>query len=354
MAVDELIKKIQERLRQNIFASEAAVSQGILLPVLRELGWPVFDTAVVVPDYSIEGCRVDYALYHLANRPSVFVEVKKTGLAEGADRQLFEYAFHIGVPMSILTDGQEWSFYLPGEQGRYDERRVYKIDLLERTSEEASTRLTRYLAYERVCTGEALKAVRADYQDVARGRLIETTFPRAWDSLLQEEDSLLIDLLAEKVEGLCGYRPDQDDCRKFLKRKIRPAEQGETVPIKITQPATAPIKRGVSKTRGDMNESFEVVLPISYIKWGGLSVKKEFRQKVFKDILPLKSTKGKRYEFTINIKGFGEVKAWRTQDRIKIQSSQFREMVKKLDLSENSKLTIKTVKRHEYYYAHKS
>jgi len=59
------------------------------------------------------------------------VEVKKIGFTAGADRQLFEYVFHLGVPMAILTDGQEWSFYLPGEQGRYDERRVYKIDLLE-------------------------------------------------------------------------------------------------------------------------------------------------------------------------------------------------------------------------------
>ena len=43
--------------------------------------------------------------------------------------------------MAILTDGQEWSFYLPGEQGRYDERRVYKPDLLEREISEAEISL---------------------------------------------------------------------------------------------------------------------------------------------------------------------------------------------------------------------
>ena len=32
---------------------------------------------------------------------------------DGADRQLFEYAFHEGVPMAVLTDGQELEFLSP-------------------------------------------------------------------------------------------------------------------------------------------------------------------------------------------------------------------------------------------------
>jgi hypothetical protein len=216
MTIKDQIEKAKETIRQGRFTSEAAVSQGILLPFLHALGWPVFDTSIVVPEYSLEGGRVDYGLCHPANRPAVFIEVKKIGLSEGADRQLFEYAFHVGVPMAILTNGQEWSFYLPGEQGRYDERRVYKLDLLERSSSEASDRLNRYLSYERICSGEALKAARSDYQNVARNREIEATFPKAWRALLEEQDSLLLDLLAEKVEDLCGYKPDLDICGNFL------------------------------------------------------------------------------------------------------------------------------------------
>ena len=205
MAIENHIEKVRDRLRRGEYTSEAAVSQGILLPALHELGWPVFDTSVVVPEYSLEGRRVDYALCHPANRPSVFVEVKKVGLSDGADRQLFEYAFHLGIPMAILTDGQEWSFYLPGEQGRYDERRVYKLDLLEREIEEAVKRLEKYLSYERVCSGKALESGREDYQNVARDREIETILPKAWSALLEEPDSLLLELLAEKAEDLCGY-----------------------------------------------------------------------------------------------------------------------------------------------------
>ena len=245
-------------MRGDAFPSEAAVSQGILLPALHELGWPVFDTQVVIPEFSLEGRRVDYALCHPANKPAVFVEVKKVGLLEGADRQLFEYAFHSGVPMAILTDGQEWSFYLPGEQGPYDERRVYKLDLLERNIEDAADRLERYLSYKRVCSGEALKAARSDYQTVARDREIEAALPRAWRALLEEPDSPLLDLLAEKVEDLCGYRPDLDSCIQFLEhdphqgttrprrnsgKRINPAEADDAEATDTREPVEAAEKR---------------------------------------------------------------------------------------------------------------
>ncbi|EQD78280.1 Type I restriction enzyme R protein N terminal domain protein, partial [mine drainage metagenome] len=111
---------------------EASVQQGIVLRLLHALSWPSYDTQIVCPEYSLEGRRVDYALCHPPGKPIAFVEVKQIGQSEGAERQLFEYAFHVGVPLAILTDGQEWNFFLPGEQGDYGERRVYKLDIVER------------------------------------------------------------------------------------------------------------------------------------------------------------------------------------------------------------------------------
>lgn len=208
-------------MREGRFTSEASVSQGVLLPILNVLAWPVFDTSIVIPEFSVEGRRVDYALCHPKNKPYVFIEVKNVGLSDGADRQLFEYAFHLGVPMAILTDGQEWSFYLPGEQGRYDERRVYKLDLLERDMSEVVNRLERYLSYQRICSGKALDSARTDYQNVARSRIIENKIPEAWSLLIKEQDSLLLELLAEKVEDLCGYKPDVDLCSQFFEKQLQ-------------------------------------------------------------------------------------------------------------------------------------
>lgn len=214
--LDNALKTVVEGLRSGRFINEAAVSQGAVLPLLQALNWPIFDTSVVIPQFSLEGRRVDYALCHPGRKPLLFLEIKRLGATEGADRQLFEYAFHKGVPMAILTDGQEWHFYLPAEQGEYDERRVYKLDLLERELSDCTQRLIKYLQYEAVCTGRAIEAARADYKDIARGRHIAQTLPEAWKRIISEPDELLLELLADKVEDLCGYKPSLDDCSSYL------------------------------------------------------------------------------------------------------------------------------------------
>ena len=186
------------------------------MPVLQELGWEVFNSAdIVIPDFRFEGRQVDFALCHPAKRPVVFVEVTNAGQLEGPTKQLLEYAFHSGVPMAVLTDGREWTFFLPGEQGS-NERSVCNIHLLERDVEDSAHHLERYLSYERVCSGEALTAAQLDYQSVVRARQIQDALPKAWRILLRDPDSLIVDLLAEKYEELNGYRPDLDPCRKFL------------------------------------------------------------------------------------------------------------------------------------------
>ncbi len=254
MALSDQVGKIKEALRRGDFTSEAAVSQGVVLPILNELGWPVFDTTIVIPEHKVEGRRVDFALCHPAKGPFVFVEVKKVGFSDGADKQLFEYAFHVGIPLAILTDGQEWSFYLPLEQGLYHERRVYKVDLLERTTEEVIARLSRYLDYSRTCSGEALEAAKSDYKDVARDRQIESTLPKAWASLLQDRDSLLLEMLAEEVEDLCGYKPDLDTCSQFIEAN---AEGSPSKPVEPPKRPAQRIKSTRTRTTGNFILSFK-------------------------------------------------------------------------------------------------
>jgi hypothetical protein len=214
--VNESIDDIRSSLRTGRFTSEASVSQGIVLRLLSELSWPTYDTRVVWPEYALRGRRVDFALCHPPGRPIVFIEVKQVGQGADAERQLFEYAFHEGVPLAILTTGQEWHFFLPAERGDYGERRVYKLDLLEREPMESVTRLRRYLDFAAVTSGEAIETARADYRSVAREREIRRTLPEAWQKLVAEGDELLVELVAEKVESLCGFRPDPDVVVEFL------------------------------------------------------------------------------------------------------------------------------------------
>ncbi len=188
--LDQDVSDIREKLQmwRRHYPSESAVSQSIVLRLLFTLRWPIYDTQVVYPEYTLEGRRMDFALCHPANEPRIFIEVKGVGKGTGAERQLFEYAFHRGVPLAILTDGREWSFFLPAEEGTYDKRRVCKLDLSASDTTESVRRFERYLRYDAVRSGAALTNARNDYQDVARERQIHEALPKAWAKLVGEED----------------------------------------------------------------------------------------------------------------------------------------------------------------------
>lgn len=247
MTLEEHIEDIRLGIKSGRFRNEAAVSQGIVLRLLQVLGWPTFDTQVVCPEYSLEGRRVDFALCHPSSKPIAFIEVKQIGQSDGAERQLFEYAFHIGVPVAILTDGQEWNFFLPAEQGDYGERRVYKLDLVEREPQESAARLFRYLSYVEVSTGRAIASAREDYQNVSRNRQMLATLPEAWTKLVSEEDDLLLELVADRVESLSGFKPDLDTVAKFLRENVvlRPSALAN---VQATQAQRAQSPRAVAQT----------------------------------------------------------------------------------------------------------
>ena len=237
MPLNEHLDDIRNGLIGEQYENEASVIQGIVLRLLHVLGWPRYNTQIIIPEYSVEGRRVDLALCHPPSEPLVFIEVKAVGQIAGAERQLFEYAFHRGVPIAILTDGRVWHFFRPGGQGDYNERRVYKLDLTETDNQESSGRFNRYLNYELIRTGEAITAIETDYQDISRQRRIEISLPKAWATLLEEVDEFLIDVIAEKTENLCGYRPPAEQVLDFLSSlELRSPEREATQPREVSPP----------------------------------------------------------------------------------------------------------------------
>jgi len=198
----ELIDTISRKIVEGRYPNETAVREAIVLPVLQLLGWDTLDPSTVRREYQVGVRKVDYGLFVHPSAPDLLIEVKAVGLIVGGDKQLFEYAFHDGVPMVLLTDGREWSFYLPAGQGSYDNRRVYKLDILERDPAECCRALARYLAFERVRQKEAIADARSDYETAARGRTAADTLQTAWRKLVVEPDGLLIDLLVEKTQAL--------------------------------------------------------------------------------------------------------------------------------------------------------
>lgn len=245
MTFEATVDDIRVQLREGRFLNEAAVSNGVIMPILLGLDWPVFNTSAVVPQYSVAnpaqrsgGSKtwVDFALCNPTNsKPLVFVEIKKVGTLSSLQEagkaldQLMQYAFKSGVPIAVLTDGQEWEFYLPTKPGNYTERQVYKLDLVERDISESCSQLRRYLAYNGVLQGIALSNAEADHQAGNRESEIKKTLPAAWKHLLEAADESLVEALSEKVEDLCGFKPDPEICAEFLSA-ILGGPSGTTLP----------------------------------------------------------------------------------------------------------------------------
>jgi hypothetical protein len=190
--------------------------------------------------------------------------VKQPGRAEDAVRQALEYAFHTGVPFVVLTDGQTWSFYLPAEQGSYEDRRVYKLDLFERPTSDAAETLQRYLDRARVESGESLENARREYRGRQGKSQARTAIPEAWRELVEKGDELLVDLLASSVESKVGVRPDDDDVAEFLvglgrsiavERPRGTTVQSSSPPLAsqpaVQQPLSEPSRRGSLRIRGE-------------------------------------------------------------------------------------------------------
>lgn len=239
MSLLNALTTILSKLEKEEFANEQAIKQGVVLRILSHLGWNSFDTTVVWPEYSVPPRRVDYALCHPAKKPAVFIEVKQPGQTDAADKQLFEYAFHEGVPLAVLTDGQTWSFYLPSGQGSYDDRRVYRLDLLEREPNEAVEKLERYLQQSRIASGTAFEAAQSDYRSRSRQQQAKAVIPDAWKELVDAEDSRLLDLLSEATERRGGVQPARVDLTDFLGRiRFAPSQPSTAQPTPRAEPIT--------------------------------------------------------------------------------------------------------------------
>ena len=248
MTLKEHIDDIRDNLEKGVFINEAAVCDYIVRRLLVDaLDWPRHSPNVVIREYGVEGTRVDFALCDPPLKPRVFIEVKKVGNIEGGEKQLFQYAFHEGVPIAILTDGQRWQFFHPTAQGDYRERKVYEMDLTASASEESAKRFDRYLNYEAICTGKAAEAIKNDYEKVVQQRQIEARLPKVWNELVQEKNEDLLLVMMDAAKNKIGYEPTEEQVLNFLKgleRKIQPSvENTPSPPIPSAQPLSTP-RRG--------------------------------------------------------------------------------------------------------------
>lgn len=230
MTLIEHIDDIRNRLKQSAYKDEAAVSNHIVNRLLQALNWPMYNPQVIIREYSVENRRVDLALCHPPEKPIIFIEVKQVGNIQGAEKQLFEYAFIEGVPIVVLTDGQKWRFFHPAGTGNYTDRLVHELDLISGKVNEIAERLNRYLNYENVKTEKVMQVIAEDYKNIVYERQIQKGVPKAWHHLIREVDERLVKIIAEKTEEVCNKRPTSEHVITFLQKLSVPSVEPTPTP----------------------------------------------------------------------------------------------------------------------------
>lgn len=135
-----------------------------------------------------------------------------------ATRQLFQYAFHAGAPLAVLTDGGRWRFYSVMDVGKHEERLVRTLELEKLSPEEVTSGLVRYLSFRNMISGEAWENAKKDLEQKKRRQTTNKNISKAWENMTDGPSPELVDLLRkETAEISAGFPPAREDVEKFLK-----------------------------------------------------------------------------------------------------------------------------------------
>lgn len=242
--LSEAILTIRDLLKKGAFANEAQVSKGVVMRLLQQLGWDVFDPDRVSSEFTIGNRKVDYALRHEPFGAVVLIEVKAVGKADAkGEDQLFKYCFDEGVPLAVLTDGRTWNFYRPAGKGNYEQRRFAVVDLVDGESGRCAGVLSRYLAFETVASGQSEKNVQADYDHGHQQILAKGEFPTVFRSLIEEVDPRVVAVFGDEVERRCGIRPEESDVSHFLRSQFARTTAVGPTPVRPPGPPGADLVR---------------------------------------------------------------------------------------------------------------
>lgn len=219
--------------RRIISFDEAATKQAVVTRLLSLLGWDIFNIDEVTPEYSIGEGRVDYSL-RIGNVNKVFIEVKKIGEElEKHQEQLLEYSYKQGVRLSILTNGVTWWFYLPWQEGSWEQRKFFTIDIPQQESQDVVSKFIDFLTKDNIGSGKAIQNAEEIYKGQQKLNILKETLPKAWNKIIEEADDSLIELINDTAEKLCGYKADPELIEQFFSKHKN----------HLIIPATAPIRK---------------------------------------------------------------------------------------------------------------
>lgn len=257
-----IMKTIENICNDSSFVrlDEASIKSSVILRILSILSWDIFNINEVRPEYTVESKRVDYSL-RVNNTNKVFIEVKRPSEdLEQHQEQLLNYSFREGVNLSVLTNGITWWFYLPLQEGSWEQRRFFAADFLEQDSDTISDRFIELLSKGNILSGTSLTNAKQLYTSRKKKSILKNTLPKAWDKILTEPDDLLVEILIETSEKLSGFRPEISEVEDFLidiyKKTNEPIQ---VTPFRREKISSVKIKRQTYQPTGYIKKSVKSI-----------------------------------------------------------------------------------------------
>ena len=125
---------------------ETSTRYAIIDPILRALGWKIWDPNECEVEYQLKNGRVDYALFDRVPEVVMLVEAKRLDKDSSAfERQLSKYSRGMGDGMCVLTDGKRWHLYVMGEKGRFKDKHIESVDIVDQSVRQAAQKLNSYI-----------------------------------------------------------------------------------------------------------------------------------------------------------------------------------------------------------------
>jgi len=148
------------------------------------------------------------------------------------------------VKQAILTNDITWWFYLPLNEGSWEQRRFFTADFLQQDQSAIAEKLVDLLSRENITSGNALKTAEHLYKGRQKRNILRDALPKSWYKILNDPDDLFVELLIETTEKISGFRPEIEDVEKFIidiQRSTIAKPENSTPPIKpVSVPVATP------------------------------------------------------------------------------------------------------------------
>ena len=199
---------------------EATLKQTVILKLFSLLGWDIFSSREVVPEFSIGGKKVDYALCD-EGKPRVFIEVKRSCEdLSNHQEQLLSYAFMQGIRLAVLTNGTTWWFYLSLQEASWEERKFDSLDISRNDLSKFSEKIFNYLNKENVLSNKAVEIASQTFKEMKKKRTLDDAFPRAWGLIVNENNIEFMEILNKKIEDISGFRASKENLERYIRNQL--------------------------------------------------------------------------------------------------------------------------------------